>query len=247
MNPEVRTLYQVNMEGTRNLSVAAKKNKVRRVVFYSTVGVYGRHADFHGDEYSLCQPDSAYTKSKYLAEQLVLNSSKNGGPEVVILRFPVVYGPLDRGNMAKLIKVIHSKIFFYFGDGSCLRSMISSQNAAEAAARAAFEPRAANEVFCITDGRDYTLKELIDSVCCALSMSWRPYHLPVFWAELAGRFGDILRRRCHISFPIDSDRVKKLSRPLTFSCQKAKRVLGYQPVETLEEGISKEVIWLKSL
>ena len=55
------------------------------------------------------------------------------------------------------------------------------------------------------------------------------------------------RKWCHISFPIDSDRVRKLSRPLTFSCQKARRVFGYEPVETLEEGISKEVIWLKLL
>jgi len=40
---------------------------------------------------------------------------------------------------------------------------------------------------------------------------------------------------------IDSDRVRKLSRPLTFSCEKAKRVLGYELVETLEEGIRREV------
>ena len=239
--------YRVNLEGTKNLLEAAKRNRVKRVVFYSTVGVYGKDADFHGDEYSLCRPNSAYTKSKHLAEQLVLNSSQFGGPEGTVMRFPIAYGPLDRGNMAKLIKVIKSKVFFYFGDGSCSRSMISSQNAAEAAVNAAIEPKAANEIFCVTDGRDYTLKEIVSSVLSALNMSWKPYHLPVLMAELAGRSGDILRKWCHISFPIDSDKVRKLSRSLTFSCEKTKRVLGYKPVEMLEEGISKEVIWLKSL
>ena len=134
---EEQKFYQVNMEGTRNLLEAAKKNRVKRIVFYSTVGVYGKDADFHGNELSPCKPDSVYAESKYQAEQLVLNSFNNGGPEGVVLRFPVVYGPLDRGNVAKLIKAIRGKLFFFFGDGNCLRSMISSKNAAEAAVRAA--------------------------------------------------------------------------------------------------------------
>lgn len=242
---EEQEFYQVNVEGTRNLLEAAKKSRVKRVGFYSTVGVYGKDADFHGDELSPCHPGSVYAKSKYQAEQLILNSSNDGGPEGVVLRFPVVYGPLDRGNVAKLIKTVQSRLFFYFGDGNCLRSMISSKNAAEAAIRAAIEPRAANEIFCVTDGWDYTMNELVGSICHALGTGWRPFHVPVLLADLAGRLGDILRKWAHVPFPIDSDRVRKLSRPLTFSCEKAKRVLGYAPVETLEEGIRREVEWLR--
>lgn len=241
---EEEGFFRVNVEGTRNLLEAAKKNSVKRVVFYSTVGVYGKDANFHGDELSPCQPGSVYAESKYLAEQLVLNSSNDGGPEGVVLRFPVVYGPLDRGNVAKLIKAIHSRLFFYFGDGNCLRSMISSKNAAEAAVKAAFEPKAANEVFCVTDELDYTMNELVDSICHALGIRRRPYHVPVSLADLAGRCGDVLRKWGHVPFPVDSDRVRKLSRPLTFSCEKAKRVLGYEPVETLAKGIGREVEWL---
>lgn len=163
------------------------------------------------------------------------------------MRIPIVYGPLDRGNVAALIKAVRKKQFFYFGDGDCMRSMISSRNAARAAIKAAFEPRAANEVFCVTDGRDYIMNEVVDSICHALGMSWRPYYVPVSLADLAGRFGDVLRKWAHVPFPIDSDRVRKLSRPLTFSCEKAKKVLGYEAVETLEEGIRREVDWIRRL
>lgn len=241
---EEEGFFRVNVEGTKNLLEAAKKNGVKRVVFYSTVGVYGKDADFHGDELSPCRPGSVYAESKFQAEQLVLNSPNRGGPEGVVLRFPVVYGPLDRGNVAALIKAVRRKHFFYFGAGNCLRSMISSKNAAEAAVRAAIEPKAANEVFCVTDGRDYTMNELVDSICRALGMRWRPFHVPVSMADLAGRFGDVLRKWGRVPFPIDSDRVRKLSRPLTFSSEKAKEVIGYGPVETLEEGIRREVEWL---
>jgi len=236
--------YKVNVDGTQNLLDAAKRNKVKRVIFYSTVGVYGRDADFHGDEMSPCNPISAYAKSKYLAEQLVLKSSINGGPDGVVLRFPVVYGPLDKGNIVKLIKAVQNRVFFFFGDGNSLRSMISSKNAAAAAIKACFEPKAANELFCITDGRDYSINELINSICHALRTNWIPMHVPDSIAYLFGTFGDKLKR-LHMPFPIDSNRVRKLSKPLTFSCEKANKVLGYQPVETLEEGILREVEWLK--
>jgi nucleoside-diphosphate-sugar epimerase len=236
--------YRVNTEGTRLLVEAAAKNKAGRIVFYSTVGVYGEVADFHGDELSPYRPVSVYAKSKYMAEQLVSNSRSDGGAEGVILRFPVVYGPLDRGNVAKLIKAVRGIFFFFFGDGSSLRSMISSRNAAAAAIKAAFEPKAANEVFCVTDGRDYTMNELIGSICHALGTNRRPFHIPALLPETIGKFGDMLEEWAHISFPINSDIVRKLSRPLTFSCEKSKRVLGYEPVETLEEGIRREVEWL---
>jgi len=236
--------YRVNTEGTRLLIETAAKNKVRRIIFYSTVGVYGELADHHGDEKSPCNPLTVYTKSKFDAEQLVLNSHTFGGPEGVVLRFPVAYGPYDRGNVAKLIKAIYYRYFFLIGDGKNVRSMISSTNSAEAASLAAFEPKAINEVFCVTDGRDYTMNELVDSICHALGTNWRPYHVPVLLTDLAGRFGDALQKWARVPFPIDSDKVRKLSRPLTFSCEKAKKVLGYEPVETLEKGIRREVEWL---
>lgn len=161
-----------------------------------------------------------------------------------VLRFPVVYGPLDRGNMAKLIKAIHGRLFFYFGDGNCLRSMISSRNTVEAAISAAFEARAEGEVFCVTDGQDYRLEELVEAICRALKTKRRPFHVPVSVAKMGGTLGDLLEKTGRIPFPINSDKVRKLSRPLTFSCEKARRVLGYEPVDTLEEGIRREVEWL---
>jgi hypothetical protein len=49
-----------------------------------------------------------------------------------------------------------------------------------------------------------------------------------------------------ISLPLNSNQVHKLSKSLTFSCKKAKQVLHYKPIGSLEEGISEEVCWLKN-
>ena len=123
---------------------------------------------FHGDEKTPCHPKTVYARSKYDAEQLILNSYSSGGPEGVVLRFPIVYGPYDRGNVAKLIRAIYYRYFFLIGDGSNVRSMISSANSAEAASLAAITPEAGSEIFCVTDNRDHTLIQLIESICKAL-------------------------------------------------------------------------------
>jgi len=244
---EEEEIYQVNVKGTKNLLEAARKNKVKRFLFYSTVGVYGKDADFHGDELLPCQPITVYAKSKYQAEQLVLESSKNGGPEGVVLRFPVAYGPLDRGNVASLIKAIHGKYFFYFGNGKVKRSMISSENAVEAAVLAAFKTEAANQLFCVTDNQDHTIEDLVESVCVALGTNWRPFRIPISLANAIGKGGDFFEKTIHIPFPINSDKVRKLSRSLIISCDKAQSILGYCSTETLPQGISKEVKWLKGI
>jgi nucleoside-diphosphate-sugar epimerase len=237
--------FRINTEGTRTLIRAAKINKVKRIVFYSTVGVFGKIADFHGDEESSCNPLDAYAKSKYAAEQLVLNSFKETGPEGVVLRFPVAYGPFDRGNVANLIAAIYHKFFVYFGKGDCLRSMISSENTAGAAIKAALQPEAANQIFCVTDDCDYSLNELVESICQALDRSWRPPHISLALAEVVGKLGDLIEKVGNISLPMNSNQVKKLTKPLTFSCEKAKQILHYKPIGSLEENISKEVYWLK--
>ena len=122
-----KDFYDVNVNGTKNLIEAAKQNNVNRIVFYSTVGVYGKDSDFYGDEESICNPNSIYAQTKYNAEKLILYSSHNGGPEGVVLRFPVVYGKQDRGNVASLIKAVYKKQFLYFGDGKAERSMVSAR------------------------------------------------------------------------------------------------------------------------
>jgi len=124
--------------------------------------------------------------------------------------------------------------------------MISSKNTAEAAIKAAFEPKSTNEIFCVTDSQDYTLKELVDTICVALKNDWQPFHVPLSIGRAIGRIGDSIEKLLHLPSPINSDKVRKLSSSLTFSCEKAKQILGYEPKETLIEGILREVEWLKA-
>jgi nucleoside-diphosphate-sugar epimerase len=244
-NKEEEDFFRVNAEGTRCLLEAAGANGVRRIIFYSTVGVYGKEAGFHGDEASPCNPRTAYSRSKYAAERLVLHAADQRGPEGVVLRLPVAYGPGDRGNVAALIRAIRCGYFVHFGDGSARRSMVSSANAADAALRAAIEPKAAGRTFCVTDGTDYSIRYLVETIRRVLGSRRPIFRFPISVGHSLGVLGDIAEAVLGRPSPIDSARVKKLSTTLTFSCQKTREVLGYEPKITLEQGIREEVNWLQ--
>jgi dihydroflavonol-4-reductase len=80
-------LYRSNVEGTRNLLMAASKGGVERVVYTSTVGCIGMHNGQIGDEDSPVSIDDMaghYKRSKWLAEQVALEQARAGLPLVIV-------------------------------------------------------------------------------------------------------------------------------------------------------------------
>lgn len=245
LSSDPEAYYRVNVRGTANLIQACARQKVQKIVYYSTVGVYGNDGDFHGDEQSACHPRSPYAESKYQAERLLLENGMSGGPAGVILRFPVAYGPLDRGNVLRLIRGIDRRRFVFLGDGRNVRSMISSRNAAEAAVLAAVARLEESQVFCVTDRREYPFREIVDVIRRHLKTEWKPPQLPLSLSRWVGRAGDWGEKILRTRLPVNSATIQKLGDSLTFSCERAERMLGYKPVETLSEGIEREVAWYR--
>jgi dihydroflavonol-4-reductase len=80
-------LYRSNVDGTRNVLEAAKKARVERVVYTSTVGCIGVHHGALGDEdapVSLEEMTGGYKRSKFMAEQVALEYARNGLPVVIV-------------------------------------------------------------------------------------------------------------------------------------------------------------------
>ena len=106
----------VNVEGTRQLALAAAKAGVKRLVFVSSVKVHGEEAQTPYDENSPCNPQDPYGVSKMEAEQTLRRIEAETGLEVVIVRPPLVYGPGVKANFLRMMQIIQrSKI----GRASC--------------------------------------------------------------------------------------------------------------------------------
>ncbi|NOT34801.1 MAG: NAD-dependent epimerase/dehydratase family protein [Candidatus Eisenbacteria bacterium] len=233
-----------NLATTERLHGAAIAAGIQpgRFAFASTVAVYGRDFDLHADESTPTQPRSPYGESKLAAERVVL---ERGG---VALRLPITHGPGDRGNFATLVRAIERGRFALPGPCEEPRSLLSAANAAHGFALA-IEQAAAAQLFLLTDDDDRSVRFLARQIAAALAESGRPTtplrELPYALVWPAAALGSALGR-VGLRSPVTLAALRKLTTPLTFSCKKAVRTLGYVPVETFEVAVRKTVASLVS-
>lgn len=108
----------VTVGGARNVCEAALKLGIRRVVYLSTISVYGNMPDGQVDERTECRPVDAYGQDKLDAEA-VFNQSRNRELSSVILRLPVVYGPWSFWSTYPLDQFRRGRVILPEGDGIC--------------------------------------------------------------------------------------------------------------------------------
>ena len=182
--PEDRDLEEyaeVNVEGTRCVTEACQRAAVNRLVFFSTISVYGASRPSEVlDETSPLRPGSAYARSKQQAEEVVLAAecAHRNAPLAVVLRLAAVYGRRAKGNYARLALALNRGWFLPFGDGSNRRTVVYDQDVAAAAVLAARSPGAAGRIYNVTDGEVHTLREILEAICRALGRSSPRVYLP---------------------------------------------------------------------
>jgi len=124
--------FEINTQQTELLAKEAKKQGVTHFVFFSTVAVYGVNGYLNNqikviDEESDCHPVSAYAKSKFAAERILLNMGTDDF-KVSIVRPPIVYGKGCPGNMKSLKALIRRVPILPFNYQNNKRSMVNIEN-----------------------------------------------------------------------------------------------------------------------
>ncbi|MGE0130927.1 MAG: NAD-dependent epimerase/dehydratase family protein [Blastocatellales bacterium] len=229
---------RVNVEGTRNVVEAAVEAGVANFVFFSTVAVYPE-SDETFDETSATAPATPYGASKLAAEKIVLERAADAGMNAAVLRLPVVYGPRDRGNVARLIDSIRRGRYFIVGDGANLKSMVAVGNVVDAAMLVADNERARGRIYIVCDERAYTQREIVEAIAATLGLNRGFPQLPRSMAMKLGQVADWAGKLTGLNLPLSADRVRKLSSNTCYSSAKIKRELGFTPRVTLREGLAE--------
>jgi nucleoside-diphosphate-sugar epimerase len=220
---EVRDFFSVNVQGTSNL-IKGIKTPPQLVVFISSVAVYGLEEGEEIDETAPLSGGSPYADSKIQAEQLLVSWGKEERVPVVILRLPLIAGPNPPGNLGAMIRAIRSGYYFRLGKGEARKSMVWALDIARLIPNLAGK----SGVFNLTDGHHPKLSELDRAIADLhgkriISMSEN------ILAPLA-KIGDLVP-----FFPLNSYRLTKLSKTLTFSDTKARKELEWNPSQILNE------------
>ena len=221
---------KVNRDATLALARLAAQAGVKRFVFVSSIGVNGNQTVKPFSESDAVHPHDAYSLSKYEAEQGLLAIARETGMEVVIIRPPLVYGPNVKANFASMVKWVKKGVPLPLGAVRNLRSMVALDNLVDFIALCADRdrsPKAANEVFLISDGVDVSTTELLRKVAKACGVKSRLLPVPVglmrFAAKALGK--GAVADRLFGSLQVDSS--------------KARDLLGWQPVVTMDEALER--------
>ena len=181
-----REYERINVDGTRHVIQASQKWGVERMIFFSTIAVYGPgHWGSVFDELSPCNPQSKYAESKAKAEKMIaeVNLTTVTGPWITVLRLASVYGTRVTGNYKRLICAVehgffcipsvgsieHGKRKIHF-DGAC-RTLIHEEDVVSGALLAAIHPRAKGKTYNLTDGMVHSLQSIVQSMATGLSKS----------------------------------------------------------------------------
>ena len=220
---------RVNTAGTLNLARQAVSAGVKRFVFISSIKVNGENTS-EGKPFSpnnVFVPDDPYGLSKYEAEQGLLAIAKETEMEVVIIRPPLIYGPGVRANFASMMEWMQKGVLLPFGAINNARSLVALDNMVSFILHCIDHPKSANEVFLISDGEDVSTTALLRKVAKAFGKkAWLlpiPVSVMTFCAKLLGK--GAVANRLFGSLQVDSS--------------KARDLLGWKPVVTMDEQLKK--------
>ena len=237
---EASAHWPVTALGTRNLAALVAESPVSRLVYLSSVKAMGDGVAATGqpaDESSEPRPDNLYGRAKLAAERSVLALGRAAGIHVAVLRLPMVYGPAGQGNVARMIEAVARGRFPPWPRIENRRSAVHVDDAVRAALLLARDPRAAGEVYLVTDGRPYSTRWLYEQICSALGRPVPRWSVPLWLLQVAAAAGSTVERLSGRAMPLTRVGLSKLTGDAWYSSDKLQRGLGFVPQHRLKEEI----------
>lgn len=227
----------VNVGGARTLVAAAEAAGVERLVFTSTVAVYGLGQP-RPDESAPTRPFNDYGRTKLEAEEVLKAwAARDLGRSLSIVRPCVVFGEGNRGNVWTLATQVASGRFRFVGDGSNRKSMAYVGNVAAYLAQAVTAPPGVH-LANYADGPDLTTRELVDLMSSQLGVRVGSRAMPLPLGLAAGHVLDVAARFTGRSFPVSAVRVAKFAAETTVDASAVDRSGFVRPYD-LREGLKR--------
>jgi nucleoside-diphosphate-sugar epimerase len=239
-----KEMWEINVQGTRNILEAAIKAGVQRFVHCSTVGVHGEIKNPPGNEETPYGPGDHYQESKTEGERLVLQYRNQGRLPIVIFRPGGIYGPRDL-RFLKLIKGIKTKKFVMLGSGEVNYQMIYIDDLIDGILLCGTRKGAVGNTYILTGETAVTLNHLVRVIAEVLGVRPTRLHFPVTPVYVAGFLCELLCKPLGINPPLYRRRVDFFRKTRSFDISKAKRELGFKPKVELKCGIRRTTDWYR--
>ncbi|WP_407500075.1 NAD-dependent epimerase/dehydratase family protein [Elizabethkingia anophelis] len=232
----VSLYYDVNVEGMRNTLEAMEANNVKRIIFTSSVAIYGLDKNNPVESFP-ADPFNHYGKSKWEAEQVLQKWYKEHEDwNINIIRPTVIFGEGNRGNVYNLLNQIANGKFMMIGKGNNQKSMSYIRNVIAFIKFLIEEKKSGYNIYNYVDKPDFTTNDLVHHTGKILNKSIPTTRIP-YWLGMLGGYGfDLLAWVTRKKLNISSVRVKKFCAVTQYDSTKAMSS-GFVPPYTMEEGL----------
>lgn len=222
---EKQVFFDVNYQGTVNLCKALESaGTPKALAFISTVAVYGcDFGEMITEEHPLVG-ESPYAKSKIMAEEFLARWCKEHGVVLGIIRPSLLAGRKAPGNLGRMVNGIRKGFYLNIDGGNMKKSILMAEDIAYLLPL--LEQKGG--VYNVCDSHHPSFGEISASVARQLGKH-KPMSIPYWMAWCMAKVGDLLGSMA----PINSYKLEKMTRSLTFSNEKARRELGWEPLDVL--------------
>ena len=223
---EKKQFFDINYQGTVNLCKALEKVGVpKALVFISTVAVYGcEFGEMITEDHPL-NGETPYAKSKIMAEEYLTKWCSEHGVTLGILRPSLLAGKNAPGNLGAMVNGVRKGFYMNIAGGKVTKSVLMAEDIAR------ILPLVAEKggVYNVCDTRQPSFGELSISVARQLGKR-KPISIPYWMAWCMAMVGNLLGSKA----PINSYKLEKMTQSLSFSNEKARKELGWEPLDVLE-------------
>lgn len=223
---EKQAFFDVNYTGTKHLCEALEKVGVpKALVFISTVAVYGcEYGDLITEDHPL-NGETPYAKSKIMAEEFLTEWCKKNNVILGILRPSLLAGKNAPGNLGAMVNGVKKGYYMNIAGGKVVKSILMAEDIARILPSLVVK----GGVYNVCDTRQPSFGELSISVAQQLGKG-KPLNIPYWMAWCMAKGGDLLGNKA----PINSYKLEKMTKSLTFSNEKARKELNWEPLDVLE-------------
>lgn len=236
LEKDVKQYRLINVTLAEKLAEHALKNNVEKLIFFSTVSVYGDTEGRTINETEICTPSTTYGKTKLEAENILIKAYQKYNLPIIILRLTSVYGTYDHGNLQLLAKFIRKHLSTMVGKGKNRKTMVYVEDVIQAAMLAAIRDEAVGEIFNIGENF-YTFYKILDTLEKMLDVSTLRFKIPL-------SLGKVIEKQI-INLTL-SKLIRTIGSDNCYSSDKAKKILGFKPIFNLEQGLKESVGWYRN-
>lgn len=244
-----RDFYDTNVTGTANVIAGSMENGVERLVHISSPSVLSRFEPQYDLDEEAGFPErfvSLYSETKAQAEELV-NQASAHGLSTVILRPKAIYGPGDTAIFPRIIRLLSTGKMPILGDGACATNITHVTDVVQSIFQALAVDEAVGETFLITGGEEVNLWDVIGTIADNLGYARPARQITTAKAMRIGALLEFLWRMLRLPGepPLTRYKVSVMACSQTYSIDRARKILGYEPQVSWRAGVADFLASLK--